>query len=170
MFSTSFRKQPRENNENKGTLDSFIDHKNLHSLHRVKKRNISFNFLYAALCHFVFAYFACCQPQRSLTPTNSLYFQPQIPLHNPAFGPSPPYICRSASFFRHLLLVQSAFCSLRAVLFWHFRSARMFRFEDRRQKLEVFFFFTFLSATALFTRYKLHHHLCVSNELQKHDY
>ena len=42
--------------------------------------------------------------------------------------------------FRHLLGIKLVFFSFRAVLFWHFRSARMFRFMHRRQKLKGFFF------------------------------
>ena len=48
MFSISFRKQPKENNEKRRKLDSFIYHQNVHSLYHA----IYTSFKFTALCFY----------------------------------------------------------------------------------------------------------------------
>ena len=45
MFSISFRKQPKENNEKRRKLDSFIYHQNVHSLHHAMYTSFEFKLL-----------------------------------------------------------------------------------------------------------------------------
>ena len=102
-------------------------------LSRLNRRN-TFNLLSAALCHFTFAYFVLSA--LTLLNTNELivflaidsFLRLRVVIY-----------ADQLVFFCHQLVIKLKFFSFRAVLFWHFRSAGMFRFEDRRQKLKGFF-------------------------------